>query len=124
LTPLARIVGHAQHAHEPGWFTTAPVFAIRKLMQRLGWSDADVDLYEVNEAFAVVAMAAMRDLGLAHDKVNVRGGACALGHPIGASGARILVTLIHALRDLGQRRGIASLCTGGGEATAVAVELL
>lgn len=124
LTPLARIVGHAQHAHEPGWFTTAPVFAIRKLMQRLGWTDADVDLYEVNEAFAVVAMAAMHDLGLAHDKVNVRGGACALGHPIGASGARILVTLIHALRDLGKRRGIASLCIGGGEATAVAVELV
>jgi acetyl-CoA C-acetyltransferase len=122
--PLARVLGHATHAHEPGWFTTAPVFAIRKLLQRLSWTDADVDLYEINEAFAVVAMAAMHDLKLAHEKVNVRGGACALGHPVGASGARIIVTLIHALRDLGKRRGVASLCIGGGEATAVAIELM
>lgn len=122
--PLARILGHATHAHEPGWFTTAPVFAIQKLMKRLGWSDADVDLYEINEAFAVVAMAAMHDLKLAHDKVNVRGGACALGHPVGASGARIIVTLIHALRDMGKKRGVASLCIGGGEATAVGIELI
>jgi acetyl-CoA C-acetyltransferase len=124
LKPWARILGHSTHAHEPGWFTTAPVFAIQKLMKRLGWSDADVDLYEINEAFAVVAMAAMHELKLSHDKVNVRGGACALGHPIGASGARIIVTLMHALRDLGKRRGIASLCIGGGEATAVAIELI
>ena len=122
--PLARILGHATHAQEPGWFTTAPVFAIQKLMQRLGWNDADVDLYEINEAFAVVAMAAMHDLKLAHEKVNVRGGACALGHPVGASGARIIVTLIHALRDMGKRRGVASLCIGGGEATAVGIELI
>ncbi len=122
--PLARILGHATHAQEPGWFTTAPVFAIQKLMKRLGWTDADVDLYEINEAFAVVAMAAMHDLKLSHDKVNVRGGACALGHPVGASGARIIVTLIHALRDMGKRRGVASLCIGGGEATAVGIELL
>jgi len=123
-TPLARILCHATHAHEPGWFTTAPVFAIQKLMKRVGWSDADVDLYEVNEAFAVVAMAAMHDLNIAHEKINIRGGACALGHPVGASGARIIVTLIHALRDLGKRRGVASLCIGGGEATAVAIELV
>jgi acetyl-CoA C-acetyltransferase len=122
--PLARILGHATHAHEPGWFTTAPVFAIQKLLKRVGWTDADVDLYEINEAFAVVAMAAMHDLKLAHEKVNVRGGACALGHPVGASGARIIVTLIHALRDLGKRRGVASLCIGGGEATALAIELI
>ena len=124
LQPLAQILAHATHAQEPCWFTTAPVFAIQKLMQKVGWTDADVDLYEINEAFAVVAMAAMRDLKLAHEKVNVRGGACALGHPIGASGARIIVTLVHALRDLGKRRGIASLCIGGGEATAVAIELI
>ncbi|MGE3392571.1 MAG: acetyl-CoA C-acyltransferase [Gammaproteobacteria bacterium] len=122
--PLARILGHATHAHEPGWFTTAPVFAIQKLMKKLGWTDADVDLYEVNEAFAVVAMAAMHDLKIAHEKINVRGGACALGHPVGASGARIIVTLMYALRDMGKRRGVASLCIGGGEATAVGVELL
>ncbi len=122
--PLARILGHATHAHEPGWFTTAPVFAIQKLFKRIGWTDHDVDLYEINEAFAVVAMAAMHDLKLAHEKVNVRGGACALGHPVGASGARIVVTLIHALRDLGMRRGVASLCIGGGEATALAIELI
>ena len=124
LQPIARILAHATHAQEPCWFTTAPVFAIQKLMQKVGWTEVDVDLYEINEAFAVVAMAAMRDLKLAHEKVNVRGGACALGHPIGASGARIIVTLVHALRDLGKRRGIASLCIGGGEATAVAIELV
>ena len=124
LQPLAQILAHATHAQEPCWFTTAPVFAIQKLMQKVGWTEVDVDLYEINEAFAVVAMAAMRDLKLAQEKVNVRGGACALGHPIGASGARIIVTLVHALRDLGKRRGIASLCIGGGEATAVAIELI
>ena len=124
LAPLAAVIGHATHAQEPGWFTTAPVGAMRKLMERTGWSAKDVDLFEVNEAFAVVAMAAMKDLGLAHEKVNVHGGACALGHPIGASGARIMVTLIGALRKYGLRRGIASLCIGGGEATAIALELL
>jgi len=124
LTPIARIVGHSSHAQEPAWFTTAPIGAIEKLYKKTGWTDADVDLYEINEAFAVVAMAAMRDLGLDHDKVNVHGGACALGHPIGASGARILVTLIAALKTHGGKRGIASLCIGGGEATAMAVELL
>ena len=124
VKPLARILGHSTHAQEPGWFTTAPVSAIGKLMKRLGWTVADVDLFEVNEAFAVVAMAAMQELSIPHDKLNVRGGACALGHPVGASGARIIVTLIHALRDRGQKRGIASLCIGGGEATAVAIELL
>jgi len=124
LTPIARIVGHSTHAQEPAWFTTAPIGAIEKLYKKTGWTDADVDLYEINEAFAVVAMAAMRDLGLDHDKVNVHGGACALGHPIGASGARILVTLIAALKTHGGKRGVASLCIGGGEATAMAVELL
>ena len=123
VTPVATIVGHSTHAQEPGWFTTAPVGAIRKLFDRTGWSAADVDLFEINEAFAVVTMAAMREHGLPHDKVNVNGGACALGHPIGASGARILVTLIGALRRRGLKRGVASLCIGGGEATAVAVEL-
>ncbi len=123
LDPLARLVGHATFAQAPEWFTTAPVGAIDKLQQRLGWSPSDVDLYEINEAFAVVTLAAMRDLTLAHETVNVNGGACALGHPIGASGARIMVTLIHALRNRGLRRGIASLCLGGGEATAVAVEI-
>jgi acetyl-CoA C-acetyltransferase len=123
LAPLATIVGHATHAQEPGWFTTAPVGAMRKLFERTGWSAGQVDLFEVNEAFAVVAMAAMQDLGLAHEKVNVHGGACALGHPIGASGARILVTLIGALRKYGGKRGVASLCIGGGEATAMAIEL-
>lgn len=124
VTPRARLLAHASHAQEPGWFTTAPVQAINKLLSKVGWSSDEVDLYEVNEAFAVVAMAAMHDIGIPHDKVNVRGGACALGHPIGASGARIVVTLIHALEDLGAKRGIASLCIGGGEATAVAVELV
>jgi len=123
LRPLARIVGHATHAQEPAWFTTAPVGAIAKLLERIGWNKDEVDLYEINEAFAVVTMAAMRDLGLPHGKVNVNGGATALGHPIGASGARILVTLLNALETRGLKRGIASLCIGGGEATALAVEL-
>lgn len=123
LQPLARILGHSTHAQAPGLFTTAPVAAIRKLLDRTGWTADSVDLYEINEAFAVVTMAAMRDLVLPHDRVNVHGGACALGHPIGASGARIVVTLLGALRRLGGRRGIASLCIGGGEATALALEL-
>jgi acetyl-CoA C-acetyltransferase len=123
LAPLAVVVGHATHAQEPGWFTTAPVAAISKLFERTGWTAKDVDLYEINEAFAVVTMAAMKEHGLPHDKVNVHGGACALGHPIGASGARILVTLIGALRKQGGKRGVASLCIGGGEATAMAIEL-
>jgi acetyl-CoA C-acetyltransferase len=123
LTPLATIVGHTTHAQEPGWFTTAPVDAIRKLFEAIGWTADTVDLYEINEAFAVVSLAAMKEHGLPHDKVNVHGGACALGHPIGASGARILVTLIGALRRRGLRRGVASLCIGGGEATAMALEL-
>ncbi len=124
LTPLARIVGYTTHAQEPAWFTTAPVGAIKKLFAQTGWTADSVDLYEINEAFAVVTMAAMKELGLPHDKVNVHGGACALGHPIGASGARIVVTLLGALRKYGLRRGVASLCIGGGEATAMAVELL
>jgi len=123
LAPLATIVGHATHAQEPGWFTTAPVGAMKKLLSRTGWNAGEVDLFEINEAFAVVAMAAMQELGLPHEKVNVHGGACALGHPIGASGARILVTLIGALRKYGGKRGVASLCIGGGEATAMAIEL-
>ncbi len=123
LTPLARIVGYASHAHEPEWFTTAPVHAMRSLLDQIGWSVTDVDLFEINEAFAVVAMAAVRELSLDEDKVNVNGGACAMGHPIGASGARIMVTLIHALKQRGLKRGIASLCIGGGEATAIAIEL-
>ncbi len=122
LTPRAVIVGHATHAQEPAWFTTAPVGAIAKLLEKLGWQAKDVDLWEVNEAFAVVTMAAMREHDLPHDKVNVHGGACALGHPIGASGGRILVTLLNALEKYDQKRGIATLCIGGGEATAVAVE--
>lgn len=123
LAPIAVIAGHATHAQEPALFTTAPVGAIRKLFERTGWSAGKVDLYEINEAFAVVTMAAMKEHGLPHEKVNVHGGACALGHPIGASGARILVTLIGALRKYGGKRGVASLCIGGGEATALAVEL-
>lgn len=123
IRPLAKLVGHSSFAQEPAWFTTAPVSAIRNLQAALGWQPADVDLYEINEAFAVVTMAAMRDLGIEHSKVNVNGGACALGHPIGATGARILTTLIHALRQSGRKRGLAALCIGGGEATAVAVEL-
>lgn len=123
LAPLAMIAGHTTHSQEPGWFTTAPVGAIRKVLEATGWSAGKVDLYEINEAFAVVAMAAMKEHGLSHDKVNIHGGACALGHPIGASGARILVTLIGALRKTGGRRGVASLCIGGGEATAMAIEI-
>ncbi|MEK7876487.1 MAG: acetyl-CoA C-acyltransferase, partial [Pseudomonadota bacterium] len=123
LTPLAKIVAHATHAQEPNWFTTAPVGAMKKLFEKTGWSREHVDLYEINEAFAVVTMAAMHDLGLPHDKVNVHGGACALGHPIGASGARIVVTLLAALEKYGLKRGVASLCIGGGEATALAMEL-
>ena len=122
--PLARIVSHAVHAQEPEWFATAPVGATRKALDKAGWSVADVDLWEVNEAFAVVPMALMKDLNLSHEIVNVNGGACALGHPIGASGARIMVTLIHALKARGLRKGLATLCIGGGEATAVALELL
>ncbi|MFN5079376.1 MAG: acetyl-CoA C-acyltransferase [Burkholderiales bacterium] len=124
LKPLARLVAHSTHAQEPGWFTTAPVGAIQKLYEKTGWNTAQVDLFEINEAFAVVTMAAMREHGMAHERVNVHGGACALGHPIGASGARIVVTLLHALKKQHVRRGVASLCIGGGEATALAVELL
>lgn len=124
LTPLARIVAHGGFAAEPEWFTTAPIGAVKKLHERLGWSPDNVDLYEINEAFAAVAMAAMHDLKLDRDQLNVNGGACALGHPIGCSGARILVTLIHALHARGGKRGIASLCLGGGEATAIAVETI
>jgi acetyl-CoA C-acetyltransferase len=124
LAPLAVVVGHSTHAQKPAEFTTAPVEAIRKLFEKTGWTAGNVDLYEINEAFAVVAMAAMKEHGLPHDKVNVHGGACALGHPIGASGARILVTLLGALRKRGLKRGVASLCIGGGEATAMAVEVL
>jgi acetyl-CoA C-acetyltransferase len=123
LTPLATIAGHSTHAQEPGLFTTAPVGAMRKLFEKTGWKASAVDLFEINEAFAVVTMAAMKEHGLPHEKVNVHGGACALGHPIGASGARILVTLIGALRKRGLKRGVASLCIGGGEATAMAIEL-
>jgi acetyl-CoA C-acetyltransferase len=122
LKPLARILAYASHAHEPEWFTTAPVGAIRKVLTQLNWKPHDADLYEINEAFAVVTMAAMRDVDIDHARVNVNGGACALGHPIGATGARILTTLIHVLRRRGGRRGIASLCIGGGEAVALAVE--
>jgi acetyl-CoA C-acetyltransferase len=122
-TPIARIVGHSTFAHEPAWFTTAPVGAMKRLFAKTGWDPAGVDCFEINEAFAVVTMIAMKELGLPHEKVNVHGGACALGHPIGASGARILVTLIGALRRTGGRRGVASLCIGGGEATAMAIEL-
>ena len=124
LKPLARILGYASQAQEPEWFTTAPVGAIKKTLTKLGWRASDADLYEINEAFAVVAMAAMHDLDIDHARVNVNGGACALGHPIGATGARILTTLIHALKHRGKKRGIASLCIGGGEAVAVAVEML
>jgi len=123
LKPLATVIGHSTHAQEPALFTTAPVGAIRKLFEKVNWTSKTVDLYEINEAFAVVTMSAMKELGLPHDKVNVHGGACALGHPIGASGARILVTLVGALRKYGGKRGVASLCIGGGEATAMAIEL-
>lgn len=119
---LAKILGHATHSQAPEWFTTAPAPAIRKLLDRVGWEVAEVDLFEINEAFAVVTMAAMHDLGLPHEKVNLHGGACALGHPIGATGARLIVTLLHALQERGQRKGVAALCIGGGEATAIAIE--
>ena len=122
--PLARIVAHAVHAQAPNWFATAPVGAVKKVLAKAGWTVADVDLWEVNEAFAVVPMALMHELALSHDIVNVNGGACALGHPIGASGVRIMVTLMHALQARGLKKGVATLCIGGGEATAVAVELL
>ena len=124
LTPIARIVGHSAFAHEPAWFTTAPVYALKKLLDATGWTPDDVDLFEINEAFAVVTMAAMKDVGISHDKVNVNGGACALGHPIGATGCRISVTLLHELAARGLTRGIATQCIGGGEATAVAYEIL
>ncbi|MGH8821697.1 MAG: acetyl-CoA C-acetyltransferase, partial [Rhodoferax sp.] len=122
--PLARIVGHATHAQEPNWFATAPVGAVQKLLAKTGWGVKDVDLWEINEAFAVVPMALMTEMSIPHEIVNVNGGACALGHPIGASGARIMVTLLYALRARGLKRGIATLCIGGGEATALALELL
>lgn len=122
-TPLARVVAYAGHAHEPEWFTTAPIEATRRVLEKAGWTVDDVDLFEINEAFACVAMAPMKDLGVPHGKLNVNGGAVALGHPIGASGARLVVTLIHALQARGGKRGVASLCIGGGEATAIAVEL-
>lgn len=122
LKPLARIVAHATHAQEPQWFTTAPVSAIQKVLDKAGWKVGDVDLFEINEAFAVVAMTPMKELGIPHDKLNVNGGACALGHPIGASGARLVVTLLNALKMRGLKRGVASLCIGGGEATAIAIE--
>jgi len=122
--PIARLIGHATHAQQPEWFSTAPVGAVAKLLKKIGWDVKDVDLWEVNEAFAVVPMALMHELDIPHAVVNVHGGACALGHPIGASGARIMVTLIHALQQKGKKRGIATLCIGGGEATAVAIELV
>jgi acetyl-CoA C-acetyltransferase len=122
--PIARILAHAVHAQAPDWFTTAPIGAINKVLERTGWKPGDVDLWEVNEAFAAVTMAAMRELKLPHNKVNIHGGACALGHPIGASGARIVVTLLGALRKTGGKRGVAALCIGGGEATALALEIL
>jgi len=124
LEPLARIAGHSTHAQEPGWFTTAPIAAIEKLYKKTGWSTEEVDLFEINEAFAVVPMAAMVEHHIPHERINIHGGACALGHPIGASGARILVTLIGALRKTGGKRGVASLCIGGGEATAMAIEVV
>ncbi len=124
LTPIARILGHATHSQEPSWFTTAPIGAMQKLTKKIGWSLNDVDLFEINEAFATVPMAAMKELDIPHRKVNIHGGACALGHPIGSSGARIIVTLIGALKKTGGKRGIATLCIGGGEGTAVAIEMV
>ncbi|MEO1956688.1 MAG: thiolase family protein, partial [Methylophilaceae bacterium] len=124
LKPLAKITAHSTHAQDPDWFTTAPVYAIEKLLKKCNWTTDDVDLYEINEAFAVVTMAAIKELNLDPEKVNVNGGACALGHPIGASGARIVVTLLHALKNRGLKKGVASLCIGGGEATAIAIELI
>jgi len=123
LKPLARIAAYASHAQAPEWFTTAPAPAIQKALARAGWKVSDVDLFEINEAFACVTMAAMRDLELDHARVNVNGGACALGHPIGATGARLITTLVHALRKRGLRRGLASQCIGGGEATAICIEI-
>ncbi|MDD5324465.1 MAG: acetyl-CoA C-acyltransferase [Polaromonas sp.] len=123
-TPLARIVGHATFSQAPEWFTTAPVGAVQKLLKKVGWAMGDVELWEVNEAFAVVPMAAMKELGISHERLNVNGGACALGHPIGASGARIIVTLLYALKAKGLKKGVATLCIGGGEATAIAIEML
>lgn len=124
IKPIARIIGHASHAHEPSWFTTAPIGAIKKLLERINWSAREVDLFEINEAFAVVALVAMQELALPHSKVNIHGGACALGHPIGATGARLIATLISALQLHQGKRGIASLCIGGGEATAIAIEMI
>jgi acetyl-CoA C-acetyltransferase len=124
VKPIARLVGHATHAQQPEWFSTAPVGAVEKLLKKTGWGVKDVDLWEVNEVFAVVPMALMKELNVAHEIVNVHSGACALGHPIGASGARVMVTLIHALQARGQKRGVATLCIGGGEGTALALELL
>ena len=124
LKPMARLVGHARHSQEPAEFTIAPIGAVRKLFEKTGWTQDDVDLYEINEAFAMVTMLAMQDLGLDHDKVNVHGGACAQGHPIGSTGSRIIVTLMYALKKHGKQRGVAALCIGGGEATAVGIELL
>ena len=124
IQPIAKIVAHSAFAQEPAWFTTAPVYALKKLHESLGWTPDDVDLYEINEAFAVVTMAALKDVGISHDKVNINGGACALGHPIGATGCRISVTLLHALKARGLKRGIATQCIGGGEATAVAYEIV
>ena len=122
--PIARVLGHTVHASAPEWFSTAPIGAINKLLKKVSWKASDVDLWEINEAFAAVTMAAMSELKLPHDRVNVHGGACALGHPIGASGARIVTTLLGALRKTGGKRGVAALCIGGGEATAMAIELL
>jgi acetyl-CoA C-acetyltransferase len=124
LTPLARVIAHSAHARAPGWFTTAPIGALQRLFERCGWRPGEVDLYEINEAFAVVPMAVMAELGVTRERINVHGGACALGHPIGASGARIVVTLLGAMRRQGARRGVACLCIGGGEATALAIEAL
>ena len=124
LQPLARIVTHATNSQEPKWFTTAPIGAIEKVLSKAGWNKSDVDLFEVNEAFAVVPMAVMKDLGVPHDIINIFGGACALGHPVGASGSRIVTTLINALNKKGLKKGVASLCIGGGEATALALEIV
>ena len=124
VVPLARIAAHATFSQEPEWFTTAPIGAIKGVLEKAGWTIDQVDLFEINEAFAVVAMAPIRELGIAHAKINVNGGACALGHPIGASGARLVVTLVNALRTRGLKRGVATLCIGGGEATAIAIELI
>jgi acetyl-CoA C-acetyltransferase len=124
VTPIAKIIGHQRHSQEPQWFTTAPVGAIEKLYKKTGWNSNEVDLFEVNEAFAAVAMAAMKEHHISHDRINIHGGACALGHPIGASGARIIVTLLGALKKTGGKRGVAALCIGGGEATAMAIEMM